>query len=73
MSDPTGDSFTAKFDGKEYPFKGDPGIPGVSLKKIDENSIEETDIRKGEVIGAVTSDTSDPGTGGMRCKTPSRP
>jgi hypothetical protein len=50
MSDPTGDSFNAKFDGKEYPFKGDPGITGVSLKKIDENTIEETDIRKGQAI-----------------------
>lgn len=43
MSDPTGDPFGAKFDRKEYPFKGDPGITGVSLKKIDENTIEETD------------------------------
>jgi hypothetical protein len=50
MSDPTGDSFTARFDGKEYPYKGDPGITGVSLKKIDENTIEETDIHNGNVI-----------------------
>ena len=50
MSDPTGDSFSAKFDEKEYPFKGDPEITAVSLKKIDENTIEETDIRKGKVI-----------------------
>jgi hypothetical protein len=50
MSDPTGDSYAAKFDGREYPFKGDPGITSVSLKKIDENTIEETDLRKGKVI-----------------------
>jgi hypothetical protein len=50
MTDPTGDSYAAKFDGREYPFKGDPGITGVSLKKIDENTIEETDTRKGKVI-----------------------
>jgi hypothetical protein len=50
MSDPAGDSFTAKFDGKEYAFKGDPGITSVSLKKIDENTIQETDIRNGKVI-----------------------
>lgn len=50
MTDPTGDSFTAKFDGREYPFNGDPGITGVSLKKIDENTIVESDIRKGTVI-----------------------
>lgn len=59
MSDPTGDSFNAKFDGKQYPFKGDPGITGVSLKRIDENTIEETDIRKGEVI-TVARMTVDP-------------
>jgi hypothetical protein len=50
MSDPTGDSYTAKFDGKDYPYKGDPGITSVSLKKIDANTIEETDKRNGKVI-----------------------
>jgi len=50
MSDPTGDSYTAKFDGKEYPFKGDPGITSVTVKKIDENTVEETYLRKGKVI-----------------------
>jgi len=53
MTDPSGDSFTAKFDGKEYQYKGDPGITGVSLKKIDDNTIEETDIRKGEAIAVA--------------------
>jgi hypothetical protein len=50
MSDQTGDSYTAKFDGKDYPYKGDPGTTSVSLKKIDANSIEETDKRDGKVI-----------------------
>ncbi len=59
MSDPTGDSYTAKFDGKEYPFKGDPGITGVSVRKIDDNTIEETDLREGKVIG-VCRMTVDP-------------
>jgi hypothetical protein len=48
MSDPASDSFTAKFDGKEYPFKRDPGITGVSVKEIDENTIGETDLRQGK-------------------------
>jgi hypothetical protein len=65
MSDPTGDSFTAKFDGKEYPFKKDPGITSVSLKTIDENTIEETDIRKGKVI-TVARMTVDPDGKTMR-------
>jgi hypothetical protein len=51
MSDETGDSYDAKFDGKDYPYKGDPGTTSVSLKKIDANTIEETDKRNGKVIG----------------------
>lgn len=50
MSDKTGDSYTAKLDGKDYPYKGDPGLTSVSLKKIDANTIEETDKRKGKPI-----------------------
>lgn len=49
MSDPLGDSYSAKFDGKDYPYKGDPGTTSVSLKKIDANTIEETDKRDGKV------------------------
>ena len=50
MKDGTGDSYTAKFDGKDYPYKGDPGTTSVSLNKIDANTIEETDKRNGKVI-----------------------
>ena len=50
MSDLTGDSYDAKFDGKDYPYKGDPGTTSVSLKKIDAHTIEEIDKRQGKVI-----------------------
>jgi len=50
MSDPSGDSYDAKLDGKDYPYKGDPGTTSVSLKRIDANTIEETDKRNGKVI-----------------------
>ena len=50
MSDLLGDSYDAKFDGKDYPYKGDPGTTSVSLKKIDANTIEETDKRNGKAI-----------------------
>ena len=50
MTDGTGDSYTAKFDGNDYPYKGDPGITTVSLTKIDANTFEETDKRDGKVI-----------------------
>lgn len=50
MSDLTGDSYTAKFDGKDYPYEGDPGTTSVSLKRINATTIEETDKRAGKVI-----------------------
>jgi hypothetical protein len=50
-SNPTGQSYTAKLDGSEAPFKGDPGQTSVSVRQIDKNTIEETDKRDGKVIG----------------------
>ncbi len=48
-----GGSYTAKFGGKDYPYKGDPGTTSVSLKKIDANTIEETDKRNDKVISVT--------------------
>jgi hypothetical protein len=50
MSNPTGQSYTAKLDGTDAPFKGDPGTTSVSVKRLGKNSIEETDKRDGKVI-----------------------
>ena len=56
MSTPTGQGYTAKLDGTEAPYKGDPGTTSVSVKKVDKNTIEETDKRDGKVIsvGRIT-------------------
>jgi hypothetical protein len=51
MSDPNGNSYDAKFDGKDYPINGDPGHTLVSLKRIGNDTIEETDKRDGKVVG----------------------
>jgi hypothetical protein len=51
MSNPTGQSYTAKLDGTDAPYKGDPGTTSVSVKQMDKNTIEETDKRDGKVIG----------------------
>jgi hypothetical protein len=53
MTNQTGGSYTAKFDGKDYPFKGDPGVTSVSLQKSNANTIEETTKRNGKVIGVT--------------------
>ena len=49
MTTPTGQSYTAKLDGKEVSFVGDPGTTTVSLKRIGD-SVEETDYRDGKPI-----------------------
>jgi hypothetical protein len=53
MSAPTGESYDAKFDGKDYPVKGDRGGSVVSLKRIDERTIEET-IKRDNKVTAVS-------------------
>jgi hypothetical protein len=50
MSEPTGESYTAKLDGNDYPVKGAYTYNTVSLKRMDAHTIEETDKRDGTVI-----------------------
>jgi hypothetical protein len=61
MSDPNGHSYDAKFDGKDYPIDGDPGHTMVSLKKISDRTIEETDKRDGKVVGVFRITVSSDG------------
>ncbi len=58
MTSPTGESFTAKFDGNDYPVRGSYGWDAVSLKKINSNTIEETDKRDGTVTDLTTMSVS---------------
>ncbi|AHX12075.1 hypothetical protein CH75_24425 [Dyella jiangningensis] len=58
MSSPTGQSYQAKMDGTEAPYKGDPGISTVTVKKAGRNSMVETDKRDGKVIAVLTSTVS---------------
>jgi hypothetical protein len=50
MSDKMGRSFTAKFDGTPAPYEGSEEFNGVSLKLIDERTIEESDLHDGKVV-----------------------
>ena len=50
MSNPTGQSYTAKLDGSDAPYKGDPGTTSVSVKMHGKDTLEETDKRDGKVI-----------------------
>jgi hypothetical protein len=58
MSTPTGQSYDAHFDGKEYATEGDVGKTMVTLKKLATNKIEETDRRRGKVTDVVTMEVS---------------
>ena len=48
-----GQTYDAKFDGKEYPVTGDPGHTTVTLKRIAANTVEETDHRQGKVTDVI--------------------
>ena len=50
MSTPTGESYIAKTDGSDAPYKGDPGVTTVSVK-IRKNTLEETYKRDGKATG----------------------
>jgi hypothetical protein len=53
MSSPTGQSYTAKLDGTDAQYQGDPGTNGVSVKRLGKNTIEETDKRDGKAISVA--------------------
>lgn len=54
MTDRFGRSFSAKLDGTEARYKGDPEFTGVSLKMIDSRTIEESDLKDGKVVKIST-------------------
>lgn len=53
MTTPTGQSYSAPVDGSDSPFMGDPGQTSVSIKRVDDKTIHETDKRDGKVIGSA--------------------
>jgi hypothetical protein len=50
FADPAGQSYAARLNGTETPFKGDLSNTMVSVKRIGENTIEETDKHDGKVV-----------------------
>lgn len=50
MSDKLGRSFSATIDGADAPYQGDANFNSVSLKLIDEHTLEESDKRGGQVV-----------------------
>jgi hypothetical protein len=58
MSAPTGETYTAKLDGTDAPVTGAYGYDTVSLKKINDHTVEETLKRNGNVIEVSTMTVS---------------
>lgn len=54
MSDTIGQSYTAKFDGADYPVSGAYFRDAVSLKKINDHAIQKTDKHEGKVTTVST-------------------
>jgi hypothetical protein len=54
MSSPAGQSYDAKLDGTDTPIKGDTAGTTASVRKVGDNSYEETDKRDGKVISVTT-------------------
>jgi len=50
FADPTGQGYAAKLDGTETPITGDLSNTLVSVKRKDENTVEETDKRDGKIV-----------------------
>jgi hypothetical protein len=45
--------YTVKLDGKDYPVKGDPGRDTISVKKIDDYTLEMTNKKAGKVTTTI--------------------
>jgi hypothetical protein len=50
---PTHTEFQAKYDGKDYPFTGNPDADVLSYKRIDPNTLEATTTLKGKNTTAI--------------------
>jgi hypothetical protein len=53
MSRPTGQSYSAKLNGADAPYKGDSDTNGVALKRIDTNTVEETAKLNGKAVSVT--------------------
>jgi len=61
MSAPTGQSYTAKLDGKDHPVEGEYGYNSISLKLVNDRTIEETHKLDDKVVEVVKMTVSPDG------------
>lgn len=58
---PTMTEYTANYDGKDYPAKGNPDWDAVALRQVDSHTIEFTRKRGGKTVQTATSVVSKDG------------
>ena len=58
MTTTTGQSYNAKLDGTDTPYKGDPGVTSISVKKLGKDTLEETRKRDDKVISIIKATIS---------------
>jgi hypothetical protein len=58
MTTPTGQRYAATMDGKSAAMSGDPGVTTVSVMKLADTKIRETDRRGDKVVGVATMTVS---------------
>jgi hypothetical protein len=58
---PLGEKLEAKFDGKQYEMEDDPGHTMVSVKLINPNTVEQTNVRDGKIVFIVTLEVTPDG------------
>ena len=58
MSEPSGESYTAKMDGADYPVTGAYSYNTVSLTRVDDHTFQETDKRDGKIMWTGTTTVS---------------
>lgn len=54
-----GESFTARLNGPEAPMKNNPEVTTVSVKMLDDRTLQETDMRDGKAVTVYTLILSD--------------
>jgi hypothetical protein len=50
MTNSIGQSYAAKLDGTDAPYKGDPVISSVSVRRLSKGTFEETEKRDGKAV-----------------------
>jgi len=58
MTQPNGENYTATLGGGDSPFKGAYGYDAVSVRRLNPNTIEETDKRDGRIVEVYTMTVS---------------